>query len=295
MRTTCRLIAGSLVMGLTLASAGSAGAAGPPPPPPSFTCTGTAAAPQTVPPGPYSKFHMPAGSFCEITGLVQVVAPVSLGTGSALLVTKGGLTVEGSLTVGPQAAFGADFMKKEDAPVTILGSVIVKNDGVFYLGTEIPYGPVFATIQGSVNGRNASAIVIQNTYIAGAATVSGGGAVNKIVKALAGPDTNYTDFEDDHVNGSITEVGYGGVWAGVIRTIVKNQLRFAYNSEKSIDEYDIGSDVIYGSAFCQGNNPVPNTGSSSGSPSLVLGPTFGDQAKTCTGVKSGGTGPIPPH
>jgi hypothetical protein len=236
---------------------------------------------------------MPAGSACKISGVVQVLSPVTLGAGSALLVASGGLTVQGSLTVGRKAAFGADF-KSETAPVTILGSVHVQKGAAFFLGTEVPYGPIFATIQGSVSGRLASAVVIQNTYIGGSASISGGGADNKTIDAITGgPGNNYTDFEDDHIKGPVSEVGYGGIWAGVIRTIVTGPLTFAYNSEQTIDEYDIGSDIIKGSAFCQGNNPAPNMGGSRGSPSTVLGPTFGDQARTCTGVVGGGTGPTP--
>jgi hypothetical protein len=146
-----------------------------------------------------------------------------------------------------------------------------------------------------VNGRGASAIVIQNTYISGSVTVSGGGGINKLVNTLGGPGANYTDFEDDHVIGGISEVGYTGIWAGVLRTIIDGPLQFAYNSEHAIDEYDIGSDVIHGSAFCAGNDPSPNVGKSSGSPSIVYGRTFGDQKAKCTGTKKGGSGPPPPH
>jgi len=77
----------------------------------------------------------------------------------------------------------------------------------------------------------------------------------------------------------------------VIRTIMSGDLIFAHNSETTVDEYDIGSDIISGSAYCDGNNPAPNMGSSAGAPSIVNGATFGDQAATCTGVPGGFTGP----
>jgi hypothetical protein len=237
---------------------------------------------------------MPASSVCQITGVVGVLAPLKLDNGSGLLVMTGSLTVQGGLTVGKQAAFGA-FNKKEKAPVTILGPVTVRSHGAFYLGNEVPYGRVFATIGGSVNGINASAIVIQNTYIGDAVKVSGGGGDNKLVDALGGPGNNYTDFEDDQVVGPVSEVGYGGIWAGIIRSIIDGSLQFAYNSQKKIDEYDIGSNVIYGSAFCAGNDPAPNVGPSYGAPSIVRGKTFGNQKATCTGLPGGGTGPPPPH
>ena len=72
---------------------------------------------------------------------------------------------------------------------------------------------------------------------------------------------------------------------------MSGSLTFAFNSETTIDEYDIGSDIIAGSAYCSGNNPAPNMGPSSGAPSIVDGVTFGDQAATCTGIPTGGSGP----
>jgi hypothetical protein len=267
-------------------------------PPPTYTCTGTISAPGSVPAGTYQSLIMPAGSICEIPapGPVTVLSGVELQKGSGLVtgVSDSGspLKIVGSLMVRPDSAFVAG-LKDEVSHVNILGRVTVGSGALLYLGTEKPYKPPFASIQGPVNARDPSAVVIQNTTIGGSVAVSGGGAVNAIVEALShnAPDTNYTDFEDDQIKGGVTEVGYGGVWAGVIRTIMGGSLAFAYNSQTTIDEYDIGSNIIHGSAYCQGNNPAPNEGSSSGSPSIVHGPTFGDQAATCTGVPTGGTGP----
>jgi hypothetical protein len=184
-------------------------------------------------------------------------------------------------------------LKNEKHPINIVGQVTVMSGALFYLGTEKPGKPPFASIEGSVVAQDPSAVVIQNTTIGGPVSVLGGGAVNAVVETLShdAPETNYTDFEDDVINGGITEVGYGGVWAGVIRSIMSGSLTFAFNSETTIDEYDIGSDIISGSAYCTGNNPAPNMGPSSGSPSIVDGNTFGDQAATCTGTPAGETGP----
>jgi hypothetical protein len=264
-----------------------------------FTCTGTLTAPGTVPSGTYRSLVMPAGSICLIPGPapVTVLSGVTLHTSSALVtgIAKGAsadVKIVGKLVLDKDSAFVA-ALKTEKNPVNILGRLTVKSGALFYLGNEQPGKPPFASILGGVAAQDPSAVVIQNTVIAGPVSVSGGGAVNKIVEALShnAPETNYTDFEDDQIKGGITEVGYGGVWGGVIRTIMKGSLVFAFNSETKIDEYDIGSDIIHGSAYCDGNNPAPNKGQSPGSPSIVHGRTFGNQAKTCTGVKGGGTGP----
>jgi hypothetical protein len=226
-----------------------------------------------------------------------VLSSVSLGRSSALVtgIAKGlsaDIKIVGRLTLGPDSAFAA-AQKNEKNPVNILGRVTVKTGAAFYLGDETPGAPPFASIEGPVNAQDPSAVVIQNTIISGNASVSGGGAENKIVEAFThnAPENNYTDFEDDQIKGGVTEVGYGGVWAGVIRTITKGNLVFAFNHETKIDEYDIGSNIIRGSAYCDGNDPAPNMGESPGAPSIVHGPTFGNQAKTCTGVPGGGTGP----
>ena len=301
MRVSARLVTTIVLAasGVLLGSSTLAAKTPPPPPPPtSFSCSGTVTAPEAIPSGTYSALAMPAGSVCEIPGPqpVTVLSGVTLGVGSGLVtgVTSNAadLKIVGDLVLQPGSLFIAG-LKSEKHPVNILGQVTVTSGALFYLGTERPGKPPFASIEGSVVAQDPSAVVIQNTTIGGPVSVLGGGSVNALVEALShnAPETNYTDFEDDQINGGVTEVGYDGVFGGVIRSIMSGSLTFAFNSETTIDEYDIGSNIISGSAYCSGNNPVPNTGHSSGSPSIVGGTTFGDQAATCTGVPSGSTGP----
>jgi hypothetical protein len=241
---------------------------------------------------------MPAGSICELPGPqpTTVLSGITLQTGSGLVTgvshNASTLKIVGDGALQPGSLFVADI-KTERHAVNILGQVTVGSGALFYLGTEKPGKPPFASIQGSVSAEDPSAVVIQNTTIGGPVSVLGGGAPNAIIEALShgAPETNYTDFEDDQINGGITEVDYGGVWGGVIRSILSGSLVFAHNSETMVDEYDIGSDIITGSAYCAGNNPAPNMGVSAGAPSIVDGATFGDQATTCTGVPGGFTGP----
>ncbi len=266
-------------------------------PPPAYTCTGTLASTGVILAGTYASLTMPTGSACEIDGpgTVTVRSAVYLGADAAIAVYGGALEVRGGMTVGPGAFFGADiFGPTENAPVEIDGPVTVLSAGAFLLGEEIPYGPPFATIRGSVSGIDAAAVIIQNVRITGSVSISGGGADNPVILLIAGPGNSYNDFEDDQIKGSLSETGYGGVWAGVIRSQIGGSFTFAGNVEAvPVDEYDIGSDLIFGSAYCADNNPVPNIGVSSGAPSIVTGPTTGSQAATCTGVLGGGTGPTP--
>ncbi len=223
---------------------------------------------------------------------VTLQAGAGLATGVGNLGSGADLKIVGDLVLNRDALFVA-AQSNERHPVNILGRVTVKDGALLYLGTEKPRKPPFSFIQGSVKADEPSAVVIQNTAISGSVSVSGGGAVNAIVEALShgAPQTNYTDFEDDQVKGNITEIGYGGVFGGVIRTILSGSLVFDNNKEAVVDEYDIGSDIIGRSATCSDNVPAPNLGHSSGSPSIVGGATLGDQAATCTGVPGGGTGP----
>ena len=264
-------------------------------PPSTFRCAGTFASPMIIPAGTYQALHMPAGSFCQITGpgLVRVTSRLRIGNGAGLLVVGGSLTVDGSVRVEPEAAFG---VPTNLTPVRIGGSVRVLANGAFILGTETPGGPDFASIDGTVRGVDASTVQIHNTRVFGEVTMTGGGGLNAVVDEVTGTsvDNNFNDLEDDQISGHVRVTRYDGVWAGILRDVISGPLSFTYNSEApNIDEYDIGSDLIDGSARCSHNDPVPNTGASEGSPSIVHGPVLGDQALTCTGVAGGASGPPP--
>ncbi len=150
----------------------------------SFTCAGTAAKPGMIPAGTYRSLTMPPATVCLMggSGAVDVLSPVSLGTGSGLVLAGGSFTVGGSLMVGPRAAFAA---LSNSTPVDIRGPVLVQNDGAFALGTETPNGPRFASIRGPVTGVNVSTVQIHNTSVFGPVTLVGGGTDNALVDALA--------------------------------------------------------------------------------------------------------------
>ncbi len=272
---------------------------------PSFTCSGE----EFIPAGVYSSVSMPAGSICGVNGSVTILSPLKLGDGAGLGVRSGGsLTIEGPVTIGPGAAFGN---VGNSNPIDIDGPVNVGGDGALIvgvesLGLESP-GPIVSAIRGPVSAHDASTVQIYNTQIGGPVRIGGGGGDNAIVdrffgpgKTFSGPGNDYTDLEADDVLGPVSETGYDGIWAGVIRDIVDGPLTFSDNAEPPqppegspfIDSYDIGSNRIFGPARCENNEPAPNMGGEySGSPSIVYGPVRGDQAATCTGAPAGTTGP----
>ncbi len=172
----------------------------------------------------------------------------------------------------------------------------VEKNGVFTLGTETPGGPIFARIRGSVTGLDASSVQIHNAQVSGHVSILGGGADNTLIDQLAGSPfpNNFSDLEDN-ILGPVVETGYRGIWGGIIRNTIHGPMSFVRNSQPVIDQWDIGSNVIYGFALCADNNPPPNIGQSPGAPSVVHGPTLGNQAATCTGIPGGVTGPPPPQ
>jgi hypothetical protein len=283
---------GALCAGTLVGVGGAAAGASPAKAPPSgYTCTGSSlTAPGFITSGAYSSLTMPPDTFCFVVGTVTVGKPVTLGAGSALLMEAGSLSLSGPFAVGPGSVFAA-FTNA--LPVTIGGPVHVGTDGAFVLGTESPYRPTFASIGGPVTATGASSVQIHNTMIGGPVRLTGGGADNPIVQAFTGtsPFNNFNDLEDDVIGGGVTETGYHGIWAGVLRDVINGPFTFTNNSEKVTDEYDIGSDFIAGPATCANNTPTPNMGQSKGSPSIVEGPVKGNQAATCTGVTPGTSGP----
>jgi hypothetical protein len=291
LRLTTRLAAAGLmaVGSLFLAGATAAFAA----PPTVFTCSGTATSPGVVPAGSYLALRFPPSTFCQINGPdeVSVHSPLQLGPDAGLALFGGSLSVSGSLTLAHDAAFAAFT---NSTPVDIQGPVTVLKNAFFLLGTETPGGPIFARIHGPVTGLGESSVQVHNTRVSGPVTLLEGGGVNAHAQMSSGGfPTNFNDLEDNQIHGPVTMSGYHGVWGGIIRNVIRGPMIFTHNKQAVIDEWDIGSNLINGFALCSDNVPPPNMGQSRGAPSIVRGPTLGDQAATCTGVPDGITGPPP--
>ena len=255
--------------------------------PSSITCTGSPYG--VIPAGTYTSLNMPPGAFCLTEGAVVITHGVTLGTGSGLAADTGSLTIQGSLTVGADAAF-SDFNPAAPASITVLGPVTVQTNGWF--GTSGP------TIAGSVRATNASALQIFDTKIWGPVTINGGGGDNPVLDAIdqcystastpcAGPPYTYNQnfLVSDQIFGWVSVTNYDGWWTGIFANTM-GPLVFSDNNTPAGTA--IGFNTIYGLAACSSNLPgAPNTGSDVSGPSVVHGPTLGNQRATCTGVPGG--------
>jgi hypothetical protein len=263
MKARTRLAALTVVaMGISgLAGAGPATAA----PPLGHVCSGTLSSPDLLE-GTYAFLSMPAGSICVIFTPVTIQHPITLGDSSMLGVFDGSLIVNGAVAVGPNAIFGDAY---GNAPITVNGPVTVQHNGALVTGFENPYAPLASIINGPVSATDASAVWIHNTRVNGPISLRGGGGSNAVLDAIVGADSgyNFSDLEDNVISGPVSIVGYGGIWAGVIRNQISGGLTFTGNT--SLTEFDIGSNTIKGKANCSGNDPAVNTGGSPGSPNVV--------------------------
>lgn len=274
---------GLAISGIGLSSvAGVASAAG-------AGLSGISCAAGVIPAGTYAYLNVPPGSACLTEGVVVVNRGVTLGRGAGIGVDQySSLTVNGPLTVGPDAAL-APFTPENPGSITVNGPLAVQAGGWF--ATDGP------TIAGPVWAINASALQIFYTNIAGSVVIDGGGGENTVLNSegqcygnsCPGPpyayNLNWLGWND--IAGPVSVTNYGGNWTGIIGNVMGPMI-FANNS--TFAGSAIGFNTINGVAFCSNNAPAPNTSSDVSGPSLVRGPTWGNQRKTCTGV-AGGTWP----
>lgn len=152
-------------------------------------------------------------------------------------------------------------------PVRVLGGVRVGPGATFMLGFEL--GPATGTITGGLRATNAAQVQVHNARITGGVRIQGGAGPIGCAQPF-GP-VCFTDLEDNSISGGATINGYNGFFLGFIRNHVNGSVTISNNTQ-TLDQLDIGSNVIHGSLTCTGNNPTENTGDSPGpTPDRVTG------------------------
>jgi len=295
------------VLGLGLVGIVGAAPAGAVPLAPTFTCTGAisnATSPPTlnqesVPTGTYSSLVMPPGSFCVVAaGAVTVQDGIMLGRGSALLVVEGyppgyttpyfgSLTVQGPVTVGPDAFLGFSWDGTTPftvTPFTLNGPVTVEPNGLLGLLASSVRGPVWAL--------NPSAVYLYGSTVTGGVNILGGGGRNDPEEAFIGgfdlsPYYRFVDMEGNAISGPLSVIGYAspGTYDGFAMFLAGNTVTgpvtLIGNSVEPPGVYSIGSEAntIHGPATCAWNSPTIVDFA----PSAVSGPILGAQGHLCFG------------
>jgi hypothetical protein len=153
-------------------------------------------------------------------------------------------------------------------PVQVLSGVQVGSGASFVLGFD--GGPATGTIGGGLAADHAAEVIVHDARISGGVTVHGGSGPFGCTQPFA--PVCITLLESNSINGGVTINGYTGFFLGFIRNHVNGSTTIS-NNVQSLDEIDIGSNVIHGSLTCAGNNPTENTGDSPGpTPNTVTGP-----------------------
>jgi hypothetical protein len=152
-------------------------------------------------------------------------------------------------------------------PVRVLAGVRVGPGATFMLGFEL--GPATGTINGGLAADHAAQVQVHNARIAGGVRIRGGSGPLGCAQPF-GP-VCFTDLEDNSISGGAIIDGYNGFFLGFIRNHVNGSVKITNNTQ-TMDQLDIGSNMIHGNLTCAGNNPTENTGDSPGpAPDTVTG------------------------
>jgi hypothetical protein len=182
------------------------------------------------------------------------------------------LNVTQNLTIAPGACLDAFTL----GTVDVGGNVTVDSGAIFALGCSTRWnsggtGPPCndSTTDDVVTG-NLTAIGALTMYL-DADTIKG-----NLLSIGGGPGTTLSPYitfpiKDNTIDGSATISGWHGAWFGFLRNTVGRNVLIDLIVDADSDSTEVATNMITGSLGCFGNNPAPQFGDSSGSPSIVGG------------------------
>jgi len=240
-----------------------------------FTCSGTFANPGVL-----------AGT---INGNVSVTGFCAVNAGPA--VVKGNVTVaQGAALV---AAFGA-----ENSTLTVMGNLIVQQDGAAAIGCNPDSSPCFDDnpdnptltvtihITGNLLANGALGVVSHNTTVGGNIEQHGGGGgftcdtSPGVFGAFGSPV--FSTYEDGVVGGNLSITNVNSCWLGTARMAIHGNASYVNNQLADPDAIEIVSNDIHGNLSCRGNSMTWDSGDLSD----ALFPRF-PQPNTVDGKRSG--------
>ena len=288
MRLCSMLGIGGMVIGAMVGSPGIATAAAAHPA--HFgtqTCTGTLGAP---------------GVLAGVYGNVVVAGYCVVNAGPADVTGNLTVTADGGLT----AIFGLDDQTGSgNSNLTVHGNVIVDPGASLMLGCETkmittwsetalethPSFPCYDdpdqaaptlnthdVIDGSLLSYDPLGVVLHNSLVRGDVLQKGGGAglgcvpVSIFKQYAHYPE--YSDYEDNTIDGNVALIGLDTCWFGTHRNTVRGSMTVDDNVCGK-DCMEVDSSVVYGNLSCFGNSPAVELGDGDGWPDQVGGDAIG--------------------
>jgi hypothetical protein len=235
-------------------------------------CSGTAKSPGSL-----------AGTFSFV--VVHGVCAVNAGPARVrhdLVISKGSALV---------ALFALnDVTGHGHSRLSVGGNVIVEPGGSLAMGCESKVTKVFGhpsavfpcvddphqkrprlnshdTVGGSLIAFGPLGVVVHSSTIRGnVAELGGGGGVNCRLKGIfrAFKSPAYSDYEDNHIGGSLTVTGLRSCWAGAFRNQVYRNMRWSRNVMADPDANEIATNAVHRNLICRDNHPAVQFGDSDG-------------------------------
>ena len=185
-------------------------------------------------------FFQPASAGAASSSVTTCVGPLAPGTYDSLVVPAG----QSCLGIGP---------------VKVLAGVQIGHGATFVLGFES--GPTTGTINGGLKADHAAQVQVHNARITGGVRILGGSGPFGCTEPFR--PVCFADLEDNSISGRVTIEGYDGFWLGFIRNHVNGSVTISNNTQ-TLDETDVGSNMVNGNLTCTGNDPLENLGASPG-------------------------------
>jgi hypothetical protein len=204
---------------------------------------------------------------------------IPAGTYNGLKVTGnctfgGNVTVNGNLTVADGAILNDHAAST--AKVHVTGNVLVGKGAVLGLGDYNPVGPHGSTVDGNIIANEPLTLYVGAVTIGGNLVSNGGGD----------PGRNFP-IKDDTIGGNLIIQGWHGLWMGVIRAVVGQNVIVSNNSaaDTSVipgsDSTEVQTNTISGNLICHGNSPAAQVNPDDGGQPNVVG---GKKIGQCAGL-----------
>jgi hypothetical protein len=258
---------------------------------PGYTCSGG-----SIPAGNYNKLTVTGVCMVDL-GTVNVGENVDIKPGAELVVAFTGdnpagynLIVGDNINVGLGAVLilGCETeafpcMTQGGAPVPLKPSLLhPTRTGAL----QVEIGPnAFAFVGGSLNAKNALAVVVHNSRFGQDVSLNGGGggpqdcaptpppAPIKLDTQLILPGDAYMDVEDSWIGHNANVQNLNTCWSGFIRNFVGNDVNWNTNTTSDTDGNEIGWNWIGDNLNCKNNVPPPHY-----APDLTIGNLVMDHA-----------------